>query len=426
MLASGSNPLDCGCDDDACASLPSAFLRLRFYLGKPMGVADFNDLQFYPQAKIRFHEQRLHGVGVVLGLGASVFSGSTTVLRVARGAAIDRCGREIVVGLDQCIDVAAWMARELARRQAIDPATTWPATDLDANGKLPLRVVLRYRECAVSPEAAPRDPCGCDDNGCEFGRVREGFELDLMTKSDAQPYAAHTTFPARSDLDSAVAQAIAGGPLDARLRTLVTTGSDDHPDDQGWLVIAGFLITLDTHDVPTAIDPDPSARAQLLLETGAMQHLLLKQLAASFEPGALTDAAPAIFDAALAQDKVTATTYAITLKLSAPILGTTLAANASQFSWTPFDPTTGWGTAATGLTAAYDATKVAIVITKTGGDVFLGAGGLFRLALLPNQATPIVDASMRPMLPLRFAWDFNVTRDVGTGAVTVSRAPFAV
>jgi hypothetical protein len=64
-------------------------------------------------------------------------------------------------------------------------------------------------------------------------------------------------------------------------------------------------------------------------------------------------------------------------------------------------------------------------LTLTGGDTFLGTGGLQRLALVTGGATPIVDAKMRPLVPLRFAWDFSVKRDGTTGAVTVSSAPFA-
>jgi hypothetical protein len=54
---------------------------------------------------------------------------------------------------------------------------------------------------------------------------------------------------------------------------------------------------------------------------------------------------------------------------------------------------------------------------------------LYRLALVANNAAPIVDKKMRPLVPLDFAWDFQVKRlTTGTnvGAVTVSPAPFAV
>src|SRR5262245_12867284 len=107
---------NCSCAGPCCCAVPLEFVRLRYYYGQRLGVIDFSDEQSYLGGKQRFHNLRAHGIGVLCGLRADRFvfpqgapaATPATVLRVSRGAALDGCGREIVVGGDQCIDVAAW------------------------------------------------------------------------------------------------------------------------------------------------------------------------------------------------------------------------------------------------------------------------------------------------------------------------------
>ena len=88
-------------DVDPADPIPPGFIRLRYFFGKRLAVADFVDEQRYHAGKLRFHNQHAHGAGVLCGLRPSLFPEGSTVLRVARGAALDRRGREMVVGCDQ-------------------------------------------------------------------------------------------------------------------------------------------------------------------------------------------------------------------------------------------------------------------------------------------------------------------------------------
>src|SRR5207249_2616313 len=105
--------------DETCLVPPAEFVRLRYFFGQRLGVVDLADEQSYLVGKQRFHNLRAHGTGVLCGLRAeryvfpqgSLATDPTTLLRVHRGAALDGCGREIIVGWDQCIDVAAWYAQ---------------------------------------------------------------------------------------------------------------------------------------------------------------------------------------------------------------------------------------------------------------------------------------------------------------------------
>src|SRR5207237_10600557 len=82
----------------ACGTLPSGFVRLRYFFGKRMGVADFLDEQRYHTGKMRFHNQRLHGAGVLCGPGVARQATTDLILRVGKAAASTASGREIVVG----------------------------------------------------------------------------------------------------------------------------------------------------------------------------------------------------------------------------------------------------------------------------------------------------------------------------------------
>ncbi len=99
---------DCGV---ARCELPAGFFRVNYFHGKEMRLADYVDEQRYHAGKMRFHNEKLHGAGILCGLKLSAMDPEGTLLRVGRGAAIDACGREIVVGFSQCVDVAAWFQR---------------------------------------------------------------------------------------------------------------------------------------------------------------------------------------------------------------------------------------------------------------------------------------------------------------------------
>jgi hypothetical protein len=394
--------------------LPLAFVRLRYFFGKRLGVADFVDEQLYHAAKQRFHNQHLHGAGVVCGLRVAALA--ATGVRVGKGAALDRCGREIVVGFDQCIDVDAWIARELQARKAIDPNTTWPVSDLDVNGDLALNVVLRYDECSSSPEPAPRDTCACDNGGCDYGRIREGFELDLRTQAQALEFVAPLATPSPAALSGALGQAVSGQAFAAALADLVTAPAPD-PTGEDWLVVGALKARLGLGQKVTSVTVLATPPSPVLVETAVLQELALRALAAGFEPGAMVDGAPQIVAAALASDSgpsKVGNNNVVTLTLSGPIVAQTLGPSAPVNA---FDPGAGWTAVVAPGPPAFVAGPPATITVPVGA---LAAPGLYRLAFLASQEDPICDAQMRPLLPLRFAWDFAVD-----GAGNVTPASFA-
>jgi hypothetical protein len=417
--------LDCPPFDPCgpCGTLPGGFVRLRFFYGKRMGVADFVDEQRYHAGKMRFHNQRMHGAGLLCGLAVSRMSPTDLFLRVGKGAAIDSCGREIVIGHDQCIDLDAWFQRELIERRVTD--ATWPAAALDAAGNLPLVVAVRYRDCPTGPEPAPRDTCSCDAAGCDFGRVREEFELDLFAAVDPEVTGTLPMTPARADVEHIVGRG-PGGSAIARSLAAAATISCAEPDAEGWLRLAAFtaiITTAATEQHLTAITPIVG-QASLLQQTALLQDLMARELAAQLEAGALNDG-PEV--TALRIDVSGSPTIKFFLDLGGPLIEQTVPVDA--FTLTRLVTSgagTGWHaiTCHTAYVAPTSTTLAALRINVASSDLI--ADQLYRLALDPSKvppATPIVDDKMRPLRPLRGVFQFGLAQPAG--ALVIVDPPYA-
>lgn len=418
----------CGCRDGAaCWSVPSEFVRLRYFFGQRLGVVELYDEQAYHAGKQRFANLHEHGAGVLCGLGAArqVFPPSapantpTTMLRVHRGAALDTCGREIVVGADQCIDVAAWFAKNRAGSADLKD---WREGDQIDH---PLWVAVRYRECPSDPAPAPRDPCGCDAGGCELARVREGFEMRILTLSQlggAPPiFPSGVTVPALEEGSRPSARTLAA--------TIATAVAGDCPEpaatDDGWLLLAKFSAILGTQggtpvitditDPVVAIPPRAS-----LLSTAFLQQMLLALGGAAGDAGLWGDG-PTLgalqFEAgttAAAGKVFLPVTLAPVPELPpgsppAPLApDTTLLGTVDVHEFDDSTPTAPKWVAAPGTIAPvrFEDTPAGprYVLEWTSGL----QPGRYRVTFENDRVTPIVDTRMRPLRPGAFARHFRI------------------
>jgi len=364
------------CSPSGCPTLPAAFVRLRYFYGKMLGVADLRDEQHYHIGQMRFHNRHLHGSGVVCGLALSAFdSDSPMLLRVARGAAVDACGRVVLVPYDMCIDLDAWFRRERERR-----GSEWPVLPA-GDRSLVLAVTLRYRESPESPEPAPRDPCGPGSGGDEFGRVHEEFDLSVVPVDEA-PCDERSSFPTRADLAAAIRGAATADELARELVELLTAGCPDGVDDAA--ICLGTLTAV-VADPPTdGLDSwDPGTiegPVDFLLATETLQELVLLQL----EPRGTGSIA---FDAAGRR---------FILTPPRPIEESSLLDDGTQFVLRRFDRELGWidPPSEFGLAVQYDAEHVELDINDIETAPFLVASGRYRLSLEPG-VEPIVDADLR-------------------------------
>lgn len=387
------------CGGAACLVPPAEFVRLRYFFGQRLGVVDVADEQSYLIGKQRFHNLLGHGAGILCGLRATRYvfpqgaaaTTKTTLLRVSRGAALDGCGREIVVGWDQCIDVAAWFAQHPSASAAVE------------DGSLRLWVALRYRECPSDPAPAPRDPCGCDTSGCEFARVREGFELSLLTDAEAE----------ECDLWNE--------PDEPDVPALLSGASCPEPAADSCLLLASFQAEIDT-TAKKATDitaPDNTIpERHTLLRTSVLQALLLQSVAAG-GASELIGTGPRLttvtFENGGADSGTLAVgvdTHGVPLSRDDPFAAPVqLTAHVSRLkddgTWEP----------APAFTVAYDPGPPSRITLEWAAGAGLIDGGRYRVLIDSDRIQPPVDIEMSPLTPPSWARHFRLVADAGGNLV---------
>lgn len=427
MSMSHAHTVDPCASDGACLIPPAEFVRLRYFFGQRLGVVDLADEQSYLIGKQRFHNLRLHGAGVLCGLRAERYvfpqgttpTSQTTLLRVRRGAALDWCGREIIVGWDQCIDVAAWFAQHPEAQQTIS---------VGDNAQLRLWVALCYRECPSDPAPAPRDPCGCDAGGCEFARIREGFHLRLLTDAEAK---LHVPKDQSFVGTEPIAEETLAGTLEQAYDRAVTLfAGADCPEAHAdlCLLLAHFQVTLDStlkKVIDLSVPDNAIAERRSLLSTAVLQRELLRALAAAGDTE-LVGSGPHLSTVTFLNGGTDSGTLAIDM----------LTAN-SDLSRNPFDSPKQltvsvsrfkddgmWEPAPT-FTTAYNTTvtPARIELQWISGSGSLDSGR-YRVLIESDRAQPPVDKSMRPLTPLSWARHVRLVKDTTTGNLVLAESLF--
>ena len=158
-----------------------AFTRNHYFTGKLLVERDFTDEQRYHMEKLRHHNQRLHGWGVVCGLKVKQHENEACRDRfvcVEPGTALDCCGREIVVREEECINL-----RELPSIKAL--------IEQEDDDEHTLQICVRYRECPTEEIPVLYDECGCDDTQCKPNRILESHEFDVIVDPPPEAHAPH-------------------------------------------------------------------------------------------------------------------------------------------------------------------------------------------------------------------------------------------
>lgn len=411
-------------DPATCWTVPAEFVRLRYFFGQRLGVIDLSDEQSYVVGKQRFHNLRAHGSGVLCGLALERYvypagappTTPTTVLLVRRGAALDACGREIIVGWDQCIDVAAWFQKHVA---SIPGLAKWQ--DPTYTGDRTLYVCLRYRECPTDPAPAPRDPCGCDVAGCEFGRVREGFELTLITADDL-PTVMKRAMP--SDPPPVPLESLG---LDGAIRShwnWMLSGPCPDPDVEPCLCLGSFTVAF-TGASPTDLStPDLGIAERIsLLSTAMLQETLLGALVdagndAFIGPGPRITGLELAGSGADGGTLLLATTLVTDGAVTTPLAPAPAGPPASAFDVTlrRFRDDGTWEDA-TALVApiVWNALNSRFELAIASGLV---ADARYRLEIAIDDTEPVVDMRMRPLGPRHITRHFRLVAQAGTLVVS--------
>jgi hypothetical protein len=186
-----------------------AFCRNSYYRGKLLTERDFTDEQRYGIDKLRLHQQRLHGWGVVCGLVVRPHAYCPDKrLTVCEGFAIDECGREIRVLADDYIPlpqpppgtrpaVKGGGANEVHAVAGGDGEHGNQPPDEDCGcddepQPVDLYICIRYAECETEFAPAPFDDCSCSTTSQRPSRVCEAYRLEMYEqKPDFWDHARH-------------------------------------------------------------------------------------------------------------------------------------------------------------------------------------------------------------------------------------------
>lgn len=159
-----------------CASC-SVLERVRFFPQQLVTSEDLNDQVEYVLNKLRRHNRYLHGFGIVCGLDVTAPDAAQNEtgysIAVAPGYALSPFGDEVYVA-----EAFNW---DLSDAIFGGPEVCPPKTPEVLKGCL-YYAAIRPVACFSRPVRVRADSCGCDDGACEFSRVRESFEYDLLSE----------------------------------------------------------------------------------------------------------------------------------------------------------------------------------------------------------------------------------------------------
>lgn len=155
----------------------AALERVHYFPRQLIGADDMNATQDYAREKLRRHNRYLHGWGVVCGCVVTPPAGGDPPWQVTvqSGYVITPRGDEICIPGPITFDLAGDWRQPYDPCPAPDPCRSGAGT----TGSDPTTVYLAvcYSECKVRPVRIHPAGCGCDDDACEYSRIRESFEL---------------------------------------------------------------------------------------------------------------------------------------------------------------------------------------------------------------------------------------------------------
>lgn len=176
---STAGSVDCGCGCGCTGSDGLVGLeRTRFFTRQLVGPGDLTQDQTYFRDKARRHNRLLHGWGIVCG--ARVKAGDTACeVVVESGYVLGPYGDEIVIPADTTFDVCS-ASTSVDACGGVDPWCTDVRMQRAAGQTMYLAV--RYAECTTKPVRVTACNCGCNGDDCEYSRIRDSYELQVLTE----------------------------------------------------------------------------------------------------------------------------------------------------------------------------------------------------------------------------------------------------
>jgi hypothetical protein len=230
----------------ACSEAQKTALERVNYFPRQLLTVDDMVTEFeYFRQKLRRHNLFLHGWGIVCGLEVTPdpTSDAPSRVKIGSGYAIGPYGDEIYVADAVFLDLA-----RCDTGVGTDPCE--PSLPLNGKGVgATVYVAIMYAECLAKPVRAMPVGCACDEDDCQYSRIRDSFQISCL---DDQPLTADPAW---------LCDTIGKGSV------FPCPPCPTNP----WLVLA--KVTLSTGGAQPV--PDNSVR-RMILSTAVLQRQLIK------------------------------------------------------------------------------------------------------------------------------------------------------
>ncbi|MGE3308996.1 MAG: hypothetical protein AB7O66_03430 [Limisphaerales bacterium] len=366
---------------------------LHYHFGMLLGVTDFETEQAYHRGKMWLHNAWLHREGVVWGFNV-IADPEAGEIKVTRGLALDRLGRELHLEADACLTVAAWFA---AHRN--DPGFEFTEAD-DGTITFDAHVVIRFKTCLTRQVPALAEPCDHAGAGTAYSREFETVEILLrpgLAPEREDPYHRLRLFMGLSEperdpesgeilpADLAVLQA--PRTLEQFRRLAALDEIDLVPPEPGEFPVPLANITGITLE-PTANGTSHTLSAATVDVGIRPSHVATSTIQELLAGARLAPEGPRVVpDSVLLTEGPPAS---VALRLDRPLAPPSVTPDV--FSLTAFDPATGWVDVALDPPALSDGDST-ITLNFTGP---LPAGALVRFIVRGSGSKPLLGADLAP------------------------------
>jgi hypothetical protein len=169
---------------DCCQPSASRLERINFFNRQLLTANDMTTENDYFLQKLRRHNRFMHGWGVVCGLPvtAAPAAGAAWRVEIGPGYALGPYGDEIFVGEAVYFDLAACLSGG-----ATDPCEPNMIIPGGAGTSTMAYLAIQYAECLARPVQVAYSGCGCDDEPCQYSRIRDSFQLQCLGQLPPQP-----------------------------------------------------------------------------------------------------------------------------------------------------------------------------------------------------------------------------------------------
>ena len=161
--------------------------RPRYYARQIITADDMTLEQEYFRGKLRMHNRMLHGWGIVCGADVSPVKKAGNSMEdepwlalIEPGYILGPYGDEIVIDCERKFDLRSQNMIGVTGEPCVEEIDPWRIEVHEDRGRGAFYIAVRYKEVMTRPVRAHPAGCNCDDAGCEYSRLRDGYEIKAL------------------------------------------------------------------------------------------------------------------------------------------------------------------------------------------------------------------------------------------------------